>query len=66
MGIHLSQYNNQKYVDINLTKYNRLNESLKINFGKEMRKEIQLRFHNIVSKPAPLYCNECWTLRQRD
>ena len=31
-----------------------------------MRKEIQLRFHNIVSKPAPLYGSEYWTLRQRD
>ena len=39
---------------------------LKINFGKQMRKEIQLRFHNIVSNPALLYGSECWTLRQRD
>jgi hypothetical protein len=31
-----------------------------------MRKEIQLIFHNIVSKPALLYGSECWTLRQRD
>ena len=31
-----------------------------------MRKEIQLRFHNIVSKPALLCGSECWTLRQRD
>ena len=31
-----------------------------------MRKEIQLRFHNIVSKPALLYGSECWACRQRD
>ena len=38
LGRHLSQYNNQKDIDRNLTKYNTLNESLKINFGKQMRK----------------------------
>jgi hypothetical protein len=31
-----------------------------------MRKEIQLRFHNLVSKPALLYGSECWTLLQRE
>jgi hypothetical protein len=66
LGSHLSQYNNKKPIDRNLTKYNRLNETLKINFGKQIKKEIQLRFHNIVSKPALLYGSECWTLRQRD
>jgi hypothetical protein len=30
-----------------------------------MRKEIQLRFYNIVSKPALLYGIECRTLLQR-
>ena len=30
------------------------------------RVSIQLRFHDIVSKPALLYGTECWTLRQRD
>ena len=52
--------------DRNLIQYNRLNGTLKRNFGKQMRKEIQLRFHNIVSKPALLNGSECWTLRQRD
>ena len=31
-----------------------------------MRKEIQLRFDNIVSKPALLCVRECWTICQRD
>jgi hypothetical protein len=31
-----------------------------------MRKEIQIRSHNIVSKPAVLYGGECWILRQKD
>ena len=64
LGSHLSQYNNEKDIDRNLIKYNRLNGTLERNFGKQMRKEIQLRFHNIVSKPALLYGSECWTLRQ--
>jgi hypothetical protein len=58
LGSHLSQHNNQKYINRNLIKYNRLNGALKINFDKQMRKEIQLKFYNIVSKPA--------LLRQRD
>ena len=66
LGSHLSQYNNQKYISRNLIKYNRLSGTLKRNFGKQMRKETQLRFHNIVSKPVHLYGSECWTLRQRD
>ena len=31
-----------------------------------MRKEIQFRFHNIVSKAELLYGSEFWTLLQRD
>ncbi|KAJ4433803.1 hypothetical protein ANN_16115 [Periplaneta americana] len=31
-----------------------------------MRKEVQIRFHNIISKPALSYGNECWTLRQKE
>jgi hypothetical protein len=42
LGCHLSQYNNQKDRNRNLIKYNRLNGTLKRNFGKQMRKEIQL------------------------
>ena len=66
LGSHLSQYNNQKDIERNLIKYNSLNGTLKRNFGKQMRKEIQLRFHNIVSKPALPYGSECWTPCQRD
>jgi hypothetical protein len=42
LGSHLSQYNNQKDIDRNLTKYNRLNGTLKRNFGKQMRKKFSL------------------------
>jgi hypothetical protein len=65
-GIFHNTYNNQKDIDRNLIKYNILNGTLKRNFGKQMRKKIQLRFHNIVSKLALLYGSECWTFSQRD
>jgi hypothetical protein len=38
LGSHLSQFNNQKDIDRNLIKYNRLNETPKINLGKQIRK----------------------------
>jgi hypothetical protein len=47
-------------------KYNKLNVALRRNCGKQMRKDIQIRFHNVIAKPALLYGSECWTLRQKD
>ena len=38
LGSHISQHNHQKNIDRNLTKYNRLNGTLKRNFGKQIRK----------------------------
>ena len=38
LGSNLSQYNNQKDIDRNLTKYKRLNRTLKRNFDKHIRK----------------------------
>jgi hypothetical protein len=39
---------------------------LRRNFGKQMRKDLQIRFHDAIVKPALLYGSECWTLRQKD
>jgi hypothetical protein len=39
---------------------------LRRNFGKQIRKDLQIRFHNVTANPAPLYGSECWTLRQKD
>jgi hypothetical protein len=47
-------------------KYNKLSGVLRRNFGKEMRKALQIRSHKAITKPAPLYGSECWTLRQKD
>jgi hypothetical protein len=47
-------------------KYNKLNGVLRRNFGKQMRKDLRIRFHNVIAKAALLYGSECWTLRQKD
>jgi hypothetical protein len=31
-----------------------------------MGKDFQIRFHNVIAKPALLYGSECWTLRQKN
>jgi hypothetical protein len=31
-----------------------------------MRKDLQIRFQNVIAKPALLHGSECWTLRQKD
>jgi hypothetical protein len=36
----------------NVQKYNKLNGCIKRYLGKNMRKEIKLRLHNLISKPA--------------
>jgi hypothetical protein len=47
----------------NMQKYNKLNGCIKIFLGKNMRKEIKLRLHNIILKPALQYGSETWVLR---
>jgi hypothetical protein len=64
LGNHISPFEHQKDIERNL-KYNKLNGVLRRNFGKQMRKDLQTRFHNVVAKPALLYGSECWTLRQK-
>ncbi|KDR20082.1 hypothetical protein L798_05477 [Zootermopsis nevadensis] len=55
----------QDEMDTPLINYNRINKIIKRNFGRQMRKDILLRFHNIVSKPPLLYGSECWVLAER-
>jgi hypothetical protein len=50
----------------NVQKYNKLNGCIKRCLGKNMRKEIKLRLHNIISKPALQYGSETWVLREED
>jgi hypothetical protein len=66
LGSHISPFEHQKDIERNFRKYNKLNGVLRRNFGKELRKDLQIRFHNVITKPALLYGSECWTLRQKN
>jgi hypothetical protein len=44
-----------------LTKHNKSNGVFRRNFGKRMRKDLQIRLDNVTAKPALLYGSECWT-----
>jgi hypothetical protein len=50
----------------NVQKYNKLNGCIKRYLGKNMKKEIKLRLHHIISKPALQYGSETWVLRAED
>jgi hypothetical protein len=65
-GSHISPFEHQKDIERNLTKYHKSNGVLRRNFGKQMRKDLQIRFRNVTAKPAPLSGSECWTLSQKD
>jgi hypothetical protein len=66
VGSHISPFEHQKAIERNVTQYNKLNGILRRNFGKGMRKDLQIGFHNVTAKPALLCGSECWTLRQKD
>jgi hypothetical protein len=48
----------------NIGKYSKLNGIIRRNFGKNMRPEIQVRMHNVLSKPAMMYGSETWILKR--
>jgi hypothetical protein len=50
----------------NIEKYNKINGIIKIHFGKNMRPELQVRMHNVLSKPAMMDGSETWVLRSQD
>ena len=50
----------------NVLKYNRMNGYINRYFGKNMRRDLKIRMHNIVSKPALRYGSETWVIRQQD
>jgi hypothetical protein len=50
----------------NTEKYNKINGIIRRHFGGNMRPEIQVRMHNMLSKPATMYGSEKWILRSQD
>jgi hypothetical protein len=47
-GSHVSPFEHQKDIHRNLMKCNKLKGNLRRNFGKQMRKDIQIRLHNAI------------------
>jgi hypothetical protein len=66
LGCNVSIYKINMDLEDNVQKYNKLNGCIKRYLGKNMRKEIKLRLHNIISKPALQYGSETWVLRAED
>jgi hypothetical protein len=66
LGSYISPFEHQKYIERNVMKYNKLNGVLRRKFGKQMRKDVKIRFHNVIAKSSLLYDTECWTLRRKD
>jgi hypothetical protein len=50
----------------NVQKYNKLNGCIRRYIGKNMRKELQLQLHKIISKPSLNYGSETWVLTAED
>jgi hypothetical protein len=65
LGNHISPFEHQKDIESNLMEYNKLNGVLRRNFGKQKRKDLQIRFNNVIAEPVLLYGSEFWTLRQK-
>jgi hypothetical protein len=59
VGSHISPFEHQKDIESNLMKYNKLNGVLRRNFWKQKRKDLQIRFNNVIAKAALLYGSEC-------
>jgi hypothetical protein len=49
-----------------IEKYSKLNGIIRRHFGKNVRLEIQVRIHNVLSKSAMMYGSETWILRSQD
>lgn len=66
LGSTISLHNYNMDLEENLMRYNALNGCIQRNFGKFMRKEVQLKMYNIISKPALMYGSETWVLTAQE
>jgi hypothetical protein len=46
--------------------YNKINDTIKWHFGKNMLPSTKLRLYNITSKTALKYCSEVWVLNKKN
>ena len=66
LGCNITNHQINLDLEENIQKYNRTNGIIRSYFGRNMTKEVQIRFHNVLSKPALLYGSETWTIRAQD
>jgi hypothetical protein len=58
LGCNIATLKMNMDLEDNTEKYNKLNGIIRRHFGKDMRPEIQVRTHNVLSKPAMMYGSE--------
>jgi hypothetical protein len=56
----------KNYLEDKLQTYNKLNDSIRRHFGKQMTKETELRIHIITVRVVLKFCNVVWVLKKRD
>jgi hypothetical protein len=56
----------EKYINIKLKTYNKMNGIIKRYFGSCMTTDTKVRLHKITSKTALFYGSETWTIKNRD
>jgi hypothetical protein len=50
----------------NVQKHNKLDGCVKKYFGKNVRREVKLRKHDVIAKPALQFANETWAAREEE
>lgn len=65
LGCWVSVSEINKDLDENILNYNAINGCIRY-FGKKRRPEVQMKLHNIISKPTIKYGSETWVLRAED
>jgi hypothetical protein len=65
LGCNISVYGINEDLEENVQKYSKLNGCIRKHFGKNMRQDLQLRLHKIISKPTLKYGSETWVLRAK-
>jgi hypothetical protein len=65
LGCNIATHKMNMDLEDDIEKYE-INGIIRRHFGENMRPEIQVRMHNVLSKPAMMYGSETWILRPQD
>jgi hypothetical protein len=66
LGCNIATHKMNMDLEDKIEKYNKMNGNVTRHFGKNMRPEMQVRTHNVLSKPAMMYECQTWILRSQD